>query len=290
MKAPAFRYCRPDTLEQALELLQRFGDGARLIAGGQSLLPSLSLRLSSPEVLIDINRLEVLRGIREIPGGLRIGALSRHQEVERSPLVQVCAPALSAAIQHVAHPPIRALGTFGGSLALADPAAEAPAITLLYGAVLLLGSAMGERRVHAADFFQGLYSTALAPGEVVLAAELPRGTPGERFVFREFARRSGDFATAGVALRASFDGARVSQARVVVFGVSDRPLLAQAAMQALTGQRLDAPGIERAVTALDVDITHPLGDLYHDEATKMHLLRVLLRRALAELAKGGPGA
>lgn len=285
MKAPAFRYARPTTLEEALDLLQRYGDGARLLAGGQSLLPSLSLRLSAPEVVIDIGRVQVLRGIVEAREVLRVGALSTHQQVERSPLVAAWAPALACAMRHVAHPPIRVMGTFGGSLALADPAAEAPAATLLHEGVLVLASRAGERRVAAADFFQGLYSTALKPGEILVAGEFPRPPAGESFVFKELARRSGDFATVGLGIRARFEGPVVASARIVVFGVSDRPRFAPAAARALVGQPFEAAHIDRATSALGSDIEEPLGDLTHDPPMKMHLLRVLLRRAWAELVQ-----
>lgn len=289
MKAPPFRYCRPESLASALELLARHGDDARVLAGGQSLLPSLNMRLSAPDVLVDVSRVPELRGITETPGGLRIGAMSRHQEVERSPLVATYAPLLAAGMRLVAHPPIRAMGTYGGSLALADPAAEAPAATLAHQATLVARSLQGERRIQAEDFFLGLYSTALEPGELLVAAEFPRPERDHRFVFRELARRSGDFATVGIALRAKMAGRRLDEPRIVLFGVSDRPVVAALAAQALAGRNLSQQSIDGALLALGSDVV-PWRDLHHNETTKMHLLRVLLKRVLNELAEGDKNA
>jgi len=282
MKAPGFRYYRPQTLPEALEVLQRHGDDARLLAGGQSLLPALALRLSAPAVLVDVGRLPELHGIHETADGIRIGATARHAQVERSPLVQRCAPLLHQAMPWVAHPPIRARGTYGGSVALSDPAAEAPAATLAHAATLEVRSARGERRIAADDFFLGLYQTALEPGEILVGAQFRRPDPRERFVFREFARRSGDFATAGVAIQALMDNTQVRSARIVLFGVSDRPTLATTAAATLASAPLDARTIADAVHAVGQDV-EPFADTYHDSRTKMHLLRVLLKRSLHEL-------
>lgn len=286
MKAPPFQYCRPESMEEAFELLARFGDDARLLAGGQSLLPAMHMRLSAPAVLVDLGRLPGLSGIEEEGGRLRVRAMTRHAEVEHSPLVARMAPLLSQAMPWVAHAPIRARGTFGGSIALADPAAEAPAATLAHEAQLVAASREGMRRIAAEDFFLGIYETALAPGEILLGAEFPPPAPGQRFALRELARRSGDFATAGVAVRADVTGDMVHAARIVVFGVADRPLVAHAAQQALAGARLDARAIARAEEALAQDVT-PFADLHHDEATKLRLLRVVLRRTLDALSHGG---
>jgi aerobic carbon-monoxide dehydrogenase medium subunit len=285
MKAPPFRYCRPETIEEALELLARYGDDASVIAGGQSLLPALALRLSAPAVLVDVSRINELHGIQEIPSGLRIGAMSRHKQVEHSPLVATYAPLLAAAMRLVAHPPIRAMGTFGGSVALADPAAEAPAATLAHEAELVMRTLEGEQRIHADDFFQGVYTTALPLGAILVAAEFQRPGAGGRFVFRELARRSGDFATVGVAARAAIEGSRVTSARIVVFGVVDRPAVAANVARSLIGRDLSDLSIDAALAAIDSDVT-PLADLHHDETTKMRLLRVLLKRVLKELHEG----
>jgi carbon-monoxide dehydrogenase medium subunit len=284
MKAPSFRYIRPQTLDEALEVLARYGDDARLLAGGQSLLPSLALRLSAPAVLVDIGRLSELQGIQETADGIRIGATVRHAQVEHATQVQTCAPLLFQAMPWVAHPPIRARGTYGGSVSLSDPAAEAPAATLAHAATLVVRSARGERRIAADDFFLGLYQTALEPGEILVGAHFKRPGPNARFVFREFARRSGDFATAGVAIEAVMDNARVQSARIALFGVADRATLATHAATALCGAALTHSTIDDAVHAVAQDV-EPFADTYHDSDTKMHLLRVLLRRALLELGE-----
>lgn len=284
MKAPSFRYIRPQTLDEALAVLARYGDDARLLAGGQSLLPALALRLSAPAVLVDIGRLSELQGIQETADGIRIGATVRHAQVEHSAPVQQCAPLLFQAMPWVAHPPIRARGTYGGSVSLSDPAAEAPAATLAHAATLVVRSARGERRIAADDFFLGLYQTALAPGEILVGAYFKRPGPNARFVFREFARRSGDFATAGVAIEAMMDNARVQSARIALFGVADRATLATRAATALSGAALTRSTIDDAVHAVAQDV-EPFADTYHDSDTKMHLLRVLLRRALVELGE-----
>lgn len=285
MKAPPFRYCRPETIEEALNLLAHHGGEAQVIAGGQSLLPALALRLAAPGVLVDVSRISALQGIHEIPTGLRIGAMARHQHVERSALVATYAPLLATAMHQVAHPPIRVLGTYGGSVALADPAAEAPAATLAHEATLVVRTLAGERRIRAEDFFLGVYMTALEPGALLIGAEFARPPPGERFVFRELARRSGDFATVGIAVRAIIEGARVVSMRIVVFGVVDRPVAAPQAAKALVGNDLGVASIEAALEALGSDVS-PSADLHHDEATKMKLLRVLVKRALIELKTG----
>jgi len=285
MKAPPFRYSRPETVEEALELLAHYGDEAQVIAGGQSLLPALALRLSAPGVLVDVSRIGTLQGIYEIPTGLRIGAMARHQEIERSSLVATYAPLLATAMRQVAHPPIRVMGTFGGSVALADPAAEAPAATLAHEATLVVRTLAGEQRIRAEDFFLGVYTTALEPGAILVAAEFARPPPSERFVFRELARRSGDFATVGVAARAVIEGSRVAFMRIVLFGVVDRPVTAPETASALVGSDLTKSSIEAALDALGSDVS-PSADLHHDEATKMRLLRVLVKRVLLELNDG----
>lgn len=282
MKAAPFRYCRPDSLVSALELLAQYGDEARLLAGGQSLLPSLNMRLSAPAVLIDVSRIAELHGITEGPSVLRIGAMSRHHEVEHSALVSAYAPLLSAGMRYVAHPPIRALGTYGGSLALADPAAEAPAASLAHSATLVVRSLRGERRIKAEDFFLGLYRTALEPNEILLAGEFTRPDREYRFVFRELARRSGDFATVGVALSAKVRGRRITEPRIVLFGVSDRPILASLTAKALADMDLNQESMDGALTALAKELD-PWRDLFHDERTKLHLLGVLLKRGINEL-------
>jgi len=176
VKAPAFAYAKPRSLQEAFELLERHGERARVLAGGQSLIPSLNMRLSSPEVLVDIGGLP-LRGTVVKGQRISIGALATHAEIEASAEIRRHVPMLAEAVKHVAHPAIRNRGTLGGSLALADPAAEYPAVAVALDATLVLHGRGGERRVQAKDFFKGLFETALRPGEIIVAAEFPVAKP-----------------------------------------------------------------------------------------------------------------
>src|SRR5258706_7697831 len=217
LKAPSFAYAKPRTLEEAFPLLER--PGARILAGGQSLIPSLNMRLSSPELLIDIGGLTRLKDISQQPGGLRIGALVTHAEIERSLDVKFHVPLLAAAAPHIAHPAIRNRGTLGGSLALADPAAEYPACALGLTATMILQSRKAERRVSAATFFKGLFETDIRPGEILVAAEFRKV---ERSAFLELTRRHGDYAIVGLAGVADGSGKRIA-----FFAVDSKPVLAK---------------------------------------------------------------
>lgn len=267
MKAPSFAYARPRALAEALELIER--PGAKVLAGGQSLIASLNMRLSSPELLVDINGLAELKGIGLDKDLVRIGALTTHAEIERSDLVKRHLPLLAEAVPHIAHPAIRNRGTIGGSLALADPAAEYPACVLALDATLVLTGRKGDRRVKAADFFMGLFETALKPGELLTAVELKAQATGAKSVFLELARRHGDYAIVGLAAFAG-NGAK----RIAYFGTADRAVLAHNAAKA---KDLDA-----AKSALAKDL-QPSADLYHSSQTKLHLARVLLERAWTKL-------
>ena len=283
MKAPSFGYARPESLAEALELLARHGERAKLLAGGQSLIPSLNLRLSSPALLIDLGNLSELEGIALQGKDLRIGALTRHRAIERSPVVAAHAPLLAQAAPHIAHVAIRNRGTFGGSLAMSDPAAEWPACCLALGASIVVASARGERRVQAERFFKSLYATDLAPDEILVAAEIPAAAADSRSVFLELARRRGDYAIVGVAAQARRSKGRLQDVRLAFLGVAAVPLLARRAMAALEGRPCDAAAIAAAERALG-DELEPMADLYHSAATKLHLARVLAGRALAALA------
>lgn len=282
MKAPSFAYARPDSVAEALELLARYGESACVLAGGQSLLASLNMRLSSPELLVDITGLKELSGIGVRDGALRIGALTRHCEIERSAEVARHVPLLTQAVPQVAHVAIRNAGTLGGSLALADPAAEYPACALALEATLVIGGARGERRVPARDFFRALYSTALEPGELLLAAEFPLLAPGYRSAFVELARRHGDYAIVGIAAHARVAGDTISDLRLAYLGVGATPLRAPRAEAALEGKAYGPQAAAAAQGALAQDLD-PAPDLYHSRATKLQLARVLTGRALAAL-------
>lgn len=229
MKPARFAYERPVTLSRALELLARHGADSAVLAGGQSLVPMMNMRLATPSVLVDIGRIPGLAGIALSGDRLVIGAMSRHADMLASPLVRAHAPLLASALAHIAHPAIRNRGTLGGSLALADPAAELPACMVCLDAEIGLASVRGERAVPAADFFQGTYATARAPDELLVSVAIPRLQAGWRFRFEEFARRHGDFAIAGLAFGAKLAGGDIEECRLAFCGVEDAPRRLQGA-------------------------------------------------------------
>ncbi len=283
MKAAAFDYVKPRSLDQVLSLLQEHGDDARLLAGGQTLMATLNMRLSEPRLVIDITGIEALRGISVQGKVLRIGALATHTEIEHSPLVAQHAPLLKAAAPHIAHRAIRNSGTWGGSIAYADPAAEWPTCLLALGGTVIAQGPGGERRIAADDFFQGLYATALEPDEVLVASEIPLAGADHWFGFQELARRHGDYAIVGMAATASRQGGVLRQVRVVLLGVDATPVRASAAEAVLEGQTPDAARIAQAVQALR-DSIDPLPDLTNTPETKRHLAGVLLQRLLTGAA------
>ncbi|NEX62536.1 FAD binding domain-containing protein [Noviherbaspirillum galbum] len=283
MKAPPFDYAKPASLDEAIALLERHGDDARLLAGGQTLLATLNMRLAEPALLIDLNGLSDLRGIALVDGKLRIGALATHAQVEASPLVAAHAPLLAMAAPHIAHRAIRNMGTFGGSIAYADPAAEWPACALALDAEIVVRGSGGERRIAAADFFLDLYTTSLAPHEILVACDIPVRSPESFHHFDELARRHGDYAVVGLAMAARRDAGGLRDARIAFMGIGGVPLRARATELALQGQALDAAAIDHACAALEAELDGPrapMPDLTHSGATKRHLATVLLRRAL----------
>lgn len=282
MKSPAFDYIRAESPQHAFELLAKHGDDARVIAGGQTLLATLNMRLSQPALLVDIAGFDAWRGIAVEGGVLRIGALTRHSEVEASPLVAQHAPMLTQAAPHIGHRAIRNLGTFGGALAYADPAAEWPACAVALDATLVIAGAKGERRVKAADFFQGLYTTAMQPGELLKACEIPVKAPGERQDFSELSRRHGDYAVAGLEARAKVSGRALSEVRLVFLSLGDRPVRATKAEAALQGGAIDDARLAAADAALRAELD-PFEDLTHSVAAKKQLAATLMRRAVARL-------
>jgi len=279
MKAPRFAYARPASLAEALALLAEYKDDARVLAGGQSLVPMMNFRVAAPKVLVDINRIAGLSGIKVAKNHLRIGALTRHVEIERSAEIAHHLPLIAAAMPHIAHPAIRNRGTFGGSCALGDPAAELPACALALGATFIAAGKKGERRIAARDFFTGLYATALKAGELLVAAEFPLPKPGYASAFGELARRHGDYAMVGVAAHGSTQGGKLSDMRVVFFGVEDRPERTARLERALDGQPATQKTVESAIAELDADLS-PRADLHGSAATKLHLAKVLAARVL----------
>lgn len=275
MKPAEFTYERPGDLGEALALLGNPDIDASPLAGGQSLMPMMNFRMAQPKTLVDLNGLEELRGIRLDGGVLRIGAMTRYAELAASDEVRRHAPLIGLALPHIAHAAIRNRGTIGGSVSLADPAAEMPALMLALAARITVQSAAGERTIAADDFFLGLYETALEPGELVTEIALPQASVSQRCGFYELARRHGDYAMAGVAVTAE----ATEQHRVAFFGVSDRAVRAKGAETALDGQPAGDPqALEAAVAALDeIEFS---ADLNGAEATKRHLAGVVLKRAL----------
>lgn len=283
MKPPPFDYACAESLQQVFELLEQYGDDAKLLAGGQSLMPTLNMRLSAPSVLIDINRIDGLAGIEETPTAVRIGAMTRQVDMEQSPLIAKYLPLLAQALPYIAHPAIRNRGTLGGSLALADPAAELPACAMALDAECVLqNGGIGERRVAVADFFLGLYETALQDDEVLIAVEFPKSKSSTHVGFMELARRHGDYAMAGLAAQVDIEDAKFSNTRLVFFGVGERPALSKQAASVLDGEQVTPDIIAAAQAALSEDLD-PLPDLQASAEMKLHLSRVLLGRVVNEL-------
>jgi carbon-monoxide dehydrogenase medium subunit len=275
VKPAPFDYARARSVEHAVELLGR--EGARVLAGGQSLIATLNMRLSSPSLLVDINEVAGLDRIARRNGHIEIGALVRHAQAERSAELAQAAPLVARALPHIGHPAIRNRGTIGGSIAFADPAAELPACLLaLNGEVDIAGPA-GPRTVKADDFFQGLFETALGSRDVLTAIRLPAATRETRVGFAELARRHGDYAMVGLAASARANGVKLADVRLAFFGVGATPVRARSAETALATGDVDA-----AVTALDQDLDPP-DDVQAEGSVKRHLAGVLLRRVARQL-------
>lgn len=272
MKALAGGYARARDVAHALDLLAKADGMGRVLAGGQSLIAAMNMRLSTGDMLVDISRIDALRGVTVDGESLRIGALTRHADIGADPLVARHAPLLAQAVQHIAHAAIRNRGTIGGSLAHADPAAEFPACVLALGGTIHLQGPEGARTVAAEDFFIDIFETAIAEGEILTAITLPLAEAGEQHLLIETARRSGDYALAGLCLVKRAAGYRLS-----AFSVGPRPVLAVAAME-----RLDAGDVAGAVAALRAEIDPP-GDTQASAAYRRHLAGVLLTRALHDL-------
>ena len=275
MKPAPFAYAKARSIEEAINLLSGHHGEAKLLAGGQSLIATLNMRLSSPSLLVDINGIAGLHGIRVGSGMVEVGALTRHATLERSAEIAEHAPLIARAMPHIAHPAIRNRGTIGGSLAYADPAAELPACLVALDGEIEIAGASGRRTVKAGDFFQGLFETALGPHDVLTAVRLPAATAASRVGFAELARRHGDYAIVGLAASAKANGAALSDVRLVYFGVGATPIRTRKAEAALA-----AGSVDDAVAALDLD---PGDDIQATGAVKKHLAGVLLRRVAKQL-------
>jgi carbon-monoxide dehydrogenase medium subunit len=292
MKASAFGYARATSVVNALELLVAYGDKAKLLSGGQSLIPAMNLRLISPELIVDIGEVAELRGIAVRGDVLRIGALTRHVDLIRSPEIAAHAPLLTQAVAHVAHPAIRNRGTLGGSLAQADPASELPACMIALNATIIVRGQSGERPIAAGNFFTGIYETALSAQELLIAVELPVAQKDSAHFFHEFARRHGDYAIAGLAAQAMVEGDVLTELRMAFFAVGDRPKLAKAGMK-LVNVGITPAVLSEVSAALGEELDPP-EDQQASAAMRRHLAKVLLARCAAsllgrpDLIPGGP--
>ena len=279
LKPSNFDYVKPKTLEETLTLL---GDGGRdsvVLAGGQSLMPTLNMRLSAPDLLVDINGLDELSGIKLEGNQIRVGALTRHVEIENSSVIAENCPLIAQAMPHIAHPAIRNRGTFGGSIALADPAAELPACICALEAKIEIVGAGGGRKIAAKDFFKDLYETDLKDGEIVTAVEIPITSPKTKIAFDELSRRHGDYAMAGLAVNATMEDKKIENINICFFAISATPVLAEGAAGILNNGILDDDSLGKAIQKLESDLD-PLSDLYASRALKMHYAKELLKRNL----------
>ena len=275
MKPAPFAYQKARTLKEAVALLAKHKDDARLLAGGQSLIATLNMRLSQPALLIDINGIKGFDGIAKKGKFVEIGALARHAQVERSPVIAAHAPLIARAMPHIGHPAIRNRGTFGGSIAFADPAAELPACLVALDGEVDIAGPKGKRKVKADAFFKGLFETALRPQEMVAAVRVPAADKNSRVGFAELARRHGDYAIVGLAASAKADGKGLKDVRLAFFGVGATPVRARKSETALANGDIDG-----AVALLDLD---PHDDVQATGKVKKHLAGVLLRRVAKQL-------
>lgn len=275
----AFDYHAPTSLPDAIALLGRYGDEARLLAGGHSLLPMMKLRFAAPAHLIDLARIPDLRGIAEVGGEIHIGAMTTENELVWSPLLAEKVPLLVEGARWIADPQVRYRGTVGGDLAHGDPGNDHPALMLALDASFVLRGPRGERMVKAADFFHGLYATELQPGEVLTRIQVPIPPPGTGWAYEKLKRKVGDFATAAAAVLLRMDGDRVAQASIALTNVGATPLKAATAEAALAGRPLDESALAEAAR-LAMEICDPVPDQRGDADYKRAMAGEMTRRAL----------
>ncbi|MEZ5935191.1 MAG: xanthine dehydrogenase family protein subunit M [Alphaproteobacteria bacterium] len=288
MKPTSFDYVRAETLSDVFAVLAAHGDNARILAGGQSLIPAMAMRLAVPEILIDIAGLADLRRLEVVDGRLRIGALCRHAELLDAVEVEEHAPLIARALPHIAHPAIRNRGTIGGSLCHADPAAELPACALALDASFDIQGPSGQRTVTALEFFQGIYSTNLRKDEILLSIDVPMMEPTGLCFFDEFARRQGDYAMAGLAAGAAVEDERLTHVRLAFFAIGATPIRAMKAEQILEGAAIaDIDAVADTVSTAIADEIEPFDDLTTSSGAKLAMMQVLARRALAAFVDQG---
>lgn len=286
MKPAAFDYFAPKSIAEALALLAEHGYNAKPLAGGQSLVPTMNFRLAQPAVLVDLNGIDELFFIRESGGGLRIGAMTRQRAVERSPLVQSRAPLIHETMPHIAHPQIRNRGTFGGSLAHADPASELPALAVALDARMRVQSSRGERWVSAKDFYVDLFVTDLQPDELLVEIDIPAMTARTGWAFDEVSRRHGDYAMAGAAATVTLaEDGTIAAARLVYLSVGDYPTEAFQAEAMLIGEQPTSAALRAAAETAAAQDIDPGSDIHAGADYRRHLARVLAGRVLTKAAE-----
>jgi carbon-monoxide dehydrogenase medium subunit len=284
LKPPPFEYRLPDSLEEALSIMAEYGDEARPLAGGQSLVPLMAFRLARPAVLVDLNQLGDLASIHLDDDQVRVGAMVREKAAERSDTLARCVPLLARALPFIGHEAIRTRGTIGGSLAHADPAAELPAVAVATGAQMVATSEKrGQRTVPAEEFFVTHFTTALDPDELVTQVQFPAAPEGTGVAFQEVARRHGDFAMVGVAAMLHVADGIIDRARIVLTGMADKPARAGAAEAVLEGNPPSLASFEEAAAVVAADLDPP-SDLHGSTAYRRHVATVLARRSLEEAA------
>jgi CO/xanthine dehydrogenase FAD-binding subunit len=281
MKPPSFDYVLADTVEDALSALASLGPDAKILAGGQSLVPMLNFRLLRPTTLVDINRIAGLSFVSDEAQAVRIGALTRHHQLETSPVIAAHLPVIAEAMKHVAHLAIRNRGTIGGSLSHADPAAELPMMAVLLDAKLTIASAAGKRTVPAREFFVDALTTDLRDGELLTEIEIPKLVPQSGWGFEEVSRRGGDFALAAAAAILTLRAGTIAEARIAVMGVGKTPLRMSEAEAMLAGQTVSPDLLDKAAEAVRAAV-EPETDLHASADYRRHLIGVLTQRTLAD--------
>ena len=284
MKPPPFEYHRPRDLGEALAVLAEVGPDGKVLAGGQSLVPLLNMRLAAPRALVDINRVTELAYVTTVDGGVEVGALARHADLERDEAAYAAIPLLRRATEHVAHPTIRNRGTTVGSIVHADPSAEMPAVLALLDGTVTLASTAGRRTVSAADFFVGPLESAVRPGELAVSATFRTPPPGTGTAWLELSRRQGDYAICGVGVRVTLDAdLRVAAARAALISVGPTPVLVDLA-DAVGGRHVDAADWAAAGALVEASV-EPEDDIHATAAYRRHLAGVLTARAARSAAQ-----
>jgi len=290
MKPPRFEYAAPQKTDEAVALLSQYGDRAKVLAGGQSLVPLLNFRLARPEVLVDVNRVAELAYVRPLQSGVAIGALTRQHALERAEVIRTKLPIVAEACRLIGHLPIRHRGTLGGSLAHADPASELPAVMVALEAELTVARRGGQRTLPADQFFTGMLTTALAPDELLTEVRVPGLPPRTGGAFIEIARRAGDFALVGIAALVTLDDAgRVTRARLALCGAGPTPIRAREAERVLAGERPDARTLDEAAEQIAA-ATDPPSDIHASAAFRKKLARHVGRQAIELAIRRAGGA